>query len=387
MSSPGAVGRWPVFVFAAIHAVVACAQQEPLAPLFEERFEKHVVSNNAYHLIPMRGSFQLNQLVNKSVELRSGTILVRPQLAGARVVWQLDLAFPRNKDDKPLAVDFGFVLANETILAARLERNADAGSEGGRLRFRKLLTTDRLEEGEALRDAIPLPKIPEGLWQFEYNQGMLSVRLPGGIQHSAYDRKQGGLAIFVAGVTWQQDEGATLCRTMQASSTRAPNMPSDSVRAEIRRGSEMNKEASELGRAGDSDRALATMREALELFRKLRGEDSRDYANAVTNLAFLLNGAKQFPEAIDTAKKAVWLYTTLLGSEHPQTALGSFGLGQIFLAAGYPAEAIPHLLEAARVIEGVNGSEDKMVRSIRDLTVKIEASESAGTGKVGNPSK
>jgi len=108
--------------------------------------------------------------------------------------------------------------------------------------------------------------------------------------------------------------------------------------------------ASAVADQGRVDEAAALYREGLAMRRRLQGEDHSEYATDLSGFADFLrtNGAAE--DAIPVYQEALGILRAALPPDHPRRTEALLGLGETLLALERPAEARPHLDEAAAAI-------------------------------------
>ena len=370
----------------AILCATAClqAQDQPLEEVFAETFSGDFKGfSKEFKMVPMRGSMSYGMSRDKGVRLNGGTIVVRPVNGGGRVVWTLDLDFaPESKKPAAQLARLGFVLANKTVAGVKFSTPASAPNSRGDVSFELEQSNAPGSKPRLLREVLHDRPFTKGVWQFEYNQGLIRVSAPDGALYCAHIEDQDGLMIAVIGVMWAQHEGGLGCKTMRLESTAAPVALAANAQAELRRASALNQKALAFWRGGEHEEALTHMREASALFLQHRGEQSRDFANSLGNLGHILESAGQIEESVATLQRAMALYQSLLGPDHPQLALTAGHLSMNLIKLGRTPEAIATLEDAVRVRKLVGGEADKLAgpySELLDIFRKQARSSSAAT--------
>lgn len=342
-----------------------------------EKFEENILANEAFKLIPMRGSTSLTYSKSQGVTLNGGTI-VRPILAGGRVVWTLDLDFTSSDSkgtSRPVA-RLGFVLADQTILMANFSaKSGGTNNTQGDLGFELEKNGAPTDSAKPLRAAFHECAFAKGVWHLEYNQGMIRVQSPDGTRYSACTLDQHGLMIPVIGLAWTQLEGNLRCKSMGARGTSLPPEPSPAAAADLRKASTLNDRAAALARGGQGTDAVTLMQESSALFLKHRGELSRDYANSLDNLARFQSWAGLPNKAFETQQLAMAHYRKVLGPDHPQLVIAAGGLIEVLTATGRVAEAIPELENAARVCKLVGGEADSLGKTFSEISKGLKSKQ------------
>ncbi|MEO1086296.1 MAG: tetratricopeptide repeat protein, partial [Acidobacteriota bacterium] len=116
---------------------------------------------------------------------------------------------------------------------------------------------------------------------------------------------------------------------------------------------------------GESNRALETVREAIDLCRREKLEDSSEMAVAVNNLGFILHGQGETEGAIAAFEEALDLNARLHGVDHPMVALAHSNLGAIAIVNDRPAEAMQRLEAALDIWRRTVGEDDRLALSAR----------------------
>jgi tetratricopeptide (TPR) repeat protein len=98
-------------------------------------------------------------------------------------------------------------------------------------------------------------------------------------------------------------------------------------------------------------------RKALEIRRKVLGEDHADTARSYNNLAFNLSAQGRYAEAGPLNQRALDIKRTVLGEDNPSTAISYNNVAMNLNAQGKYAEAGPLLQKALGIMRKVRGEE------------------------------
>jgi tetratricopeptide (TPR) repeat protein len=139
------------------------------------------------------------------------------------------------------------------------------------------------------------------------------------------------------------------------------------LRAVLRQGKEVQKPYSTLPRLdeeGDALQAIGRYRqaeplrlEALEIRRKVLGEEHPDTAQSYNNVAFALNAQGKYAAAAEASRKALDICRKVLGAEHPLTATSYNTLGLNLHPQGQYAAAEDSFRKALAIRLAVLGEE------------------------------
>jgi tetratricopeptide (TPR) repeat protein len=128
--------------------------------------------------------------------------------------------------------------------------------------------------------------------------------------------------------------------------------------------------------------AESLQREAVAVFTRLLGDEHAEVATALNNLASALGDEGKLEEAERLHRRVVALRTRLLGPKHELLA-GSLGnLGLVLQYEGRSAEAEPLLREAAAMLTELLGRENELVATeLNNLALRVPRHKStAGSG-------
>jgi tetratricopeptide (TPR) repeat protein len=99
------------------------------------------------------------------------------------------------------------------------------------------------------------------------------------------------------------------------------------------------------------------LQQALQLRRRLLGEEHPDIATSLNNLAGLYSSQGRYPEAEELYQQALQLKRRLLGDEHPSVATSLNNLAFLYSSQGRYAEAEPLYQQALQLTRRLLGDE------------------------------
>jgi tetratricopeptide (TPR) repeat protein len=115
-------------------------------------------------------------------------------------------------------------------------------------------------------------------------------------------------------------------------------------------------------REGDYAKAEAVYKEALELQRRVLGEERLDTLNSMSNLARVYVSEGQYAKAEPLYTKAVELLRRVNGEDHPDTITSMKDLAALYRYEGRYAEAEPLFLKVVEVRRRLLGSQHAATR-------------------------
>jgi tetratricopeptide (TPR) repeat protein len=125
-------------------------------------------------------------------------------------------------------------------------------------------------------------------------------------------------------------------------------------------------------RVGNYEKAEATYREALAIYRKAPGTDRADLARSLNGLALVLRDREKLGEAEDTYREALTLLRGRFGENHSEVASVLSNLGVVLHGEGKLAEAETLQREALDIRRKLFGSEHPDVsNSLNNLAVVL----------------
>lgn len=129
----------------------------------------------------------------------------------------------------------------------------------------------------------------------------------------------------------------------------------DEIHPEIAMG--LNNIAYTLHVEGEFADAEVLYREAIDMNRKLLGDDHPDVAMALNNLAFVIRQKGDLNSAIERSRESLEMYLRTVGSDHPSAARGKNNLAMWLLEDKQFAEAEELLAEALQLRTELHGPE------------------------------
>jgi CHAT domain-containing protein/Flp pilus assembly protein TadD len=136
--------------------------------------------------------------------------------------------------------------------------------------------------------------------------------------------------------------------------------------------SSLNNLALLLRTRGDYAGAEPLLRESLTMFRKVLGDEHPNVAATMSNLGSLLKDRGNYAGAEPLARESLAMRRKLLGEEHPSVATGLNNLGTILCARGDLAGAEPLLREALAMWRKLLGDEHpKVATGISNLATLL----------------
>jgi len=168
---------------------------------------------------------------------------------------------------------------------------------------------------------------------------------------------------------WQTTNARWTLRTLEK--VNALSVPD---RAEVAEADKLSGNAVRLRQAGKHAQAAPLDQKALELRRKLLGEEHPDTALSYNNLALNLNFRGKYAEAAPLYEKALDLRRKLLGEEHPDTATSYNNLAFNLYSRAKYADAAPLYQKALDLYRKLLGEEHRFTATGYDnLAVNLNA--------------
>src|SRR6185295_5051738 len=112
---------------------------------------------------------------------------------------------------------------------------------------------------------------------------------------------------------------------------------------------------------GDRERAVSTMREALQAMTDIRGPDHPVQISTLRNMSFLQAQQGDYRGALEAATKAVKIARERVGTESLKLGDSLDTMATVFLMDRHPAEALDRVEEAARIKAKAAGSDSQDV--------------------------
>ncbi|NEQ81057.1 MAG: tetratricopeptide repeat protein, partial [Moorea sp. SIO2I5] len=136
----------------------------------------------------------------------------------------------------------------------------------------------------------------------------------------------------------------------------------------------LNNLAALYSRQGRYQQAEPLYQQALQLFKRLLGEEHLDVATSLNNLAFLYESQGRYQEAEPLYQQALDLRKRLLGEEHPDVATSLNNLAFLYSSQGRYQEAEPLYQQALQLKKRVLGEEHPSVAtSLNNLAFLYES--------------
>jgi len=118
---------------------------------------------------------------------------------------------------------------------------------------------------------------------------------------------------------------------------------------------------------GDAEAGEPLLREALDVRRRVLGDDHPYVAVSLNELAGAHLAGGDLDGAIPLFQQALALRRRVLGDDHPHVAYSLVGLGRAYVAAGRPADAEPLFREAVRIREAALPADHELTAETRSL--------------------
>ena len=128
-------------------------------------------------------------------------------------------------------------------------------------------------------------------------------------------------------------------------------------RAQLERAKALDSEMMGLYRQGKYAEAAAREREALAIRKQILGNEHRDTASTLNNLAYMLTEQGDYTAARPLVEQALDLKKKILGPEHPGTATTLDNFGGLFYVQGDYAGARPFYEQALAIFKKALGPE------------------------------
>jgi len=138
-------------------------------------------------------------------------------------------------------------------------------------------------------------------------------------------------------------------------------------RQELAKAGTLNAKVIELLGSGQCMEALPLALSAIEIRKRLIGEQHRDYASSLNNLAALYESMGDYARAEPQFLQAKAIEEKVLGKVHPDYATSLVKLTELYYSMGDYARVEPLLLEAKAVREKVLGKEHPAYASILNI--------------------
>jgi tetratricopeptide (TPR) repeat protein len=119
----------------------------------------------------------------------------------------------------------------------------------------------------------------------------------------------------------------------------------------------LNRDATELYRAGKYERAITVAKKALEVAEKSVGPDHPNVATTLNILAEIYREQRQYAQAEPLHRRALTIRENALGPDHPSVARSVNNLAVLYKNQGQYAQAEPLLMRALAIQEKALGPE------------------------------
>jgi len=124
-------------------------------------------------------------------------------------------------------------------------------------------------------------------------------------------------------------------------------------RAELEEAFELNRRMAKLFEQGDYRAAVEAGKQAMEIRRRILGEEHPDYAQNLNDLGWLYYSMGEYAQAESLYRRALEIRKNILGGEHPDYAQSLDDLGWLYYHMGDYARAEPLLRQAVEVTRRV----------------------------------
>lgn len=269
------------------------------------------------------------------------------------------------------------LLGNENVetassmyeLADLLGRMGDfAGAEP---LYREALAVQRNRLGENNSD---VAKSLEGLGLNLYDQGNAEEGIPllreaVALQRELHDQPHPDFAQAVNNLGFVTPDNREAEQLFREALAMKRVLYADDVHPEIAMG--LNNIAYTLHVEGQYAEAEVLYREAIDMNRKLLGDDHPDVAMALNNLAFVIRQKGDLESATGIARESLEMYRRTVGREHPSTARGQNNLAMWLLEDGQYEEAEQLLTEALQLRIELHGPEHADVAGSKILLADL----------------
>jgi tetratricopeptide (TPR) repeat protein len=124
---------------------------------------------------------------------------------------------------------------------------------------------------------------------------------------------------------------------------------------------------------GRYDQAEPLYLQALELYKRLLGDNHPDVAMSLNNLALLYNSQGRYDQAEPLYLQALELYKRLLGDNHPDVAMSLNNLALLYYSQGRYDQAEPLYLQAFKIRQQVLGVDHPKTVTVRQNLAHLRA--------------
>jgi tetratricopeptide (TPR) repeat protein len=293
-----------------------------------------------------KGSYQVKGLYRLAKQVRVGAV--------AELTAKLEFP-PLLKNGEKSETQLSFVVLPTQLALASLTRQRTGDHVVATIR----LFRGRTNDVELLREVTLPGDLPNGLWTLRFRYGLL--RVDHNDRPLAWGYFETGIN-SVVGIAWGQQEGQATWRQLRL---RGGSFPPDRTAQELEdlaTAAQLNTQGLQLYQQKKYAEAITCAKQALDLYRKVLGENACDTASVLDNLGFFHYVQEQYAEAKPYFERALKVRQLLLTEDHPDTANVWFHLGGLFYDQGKYPEARPYLEKAASGFAKSQGPESKLAR-------------------------
>ena len=295
-----------------------------------------------------KGSYQVKGPYRLAKQVRVG--------AAAELTARLEFP-PLLKNGEKSETQLSFVVLPSQIALASLARQRTGDQVVATIR----LFRGRTNNVELLREVTLRGDLTNGLWTLRFRYGLL--RVDHNDRPLAWGYFESGINPVV-GIAWGQQEGQAAWRQLRLRGSSFPHERTAQELEDLATAAQLNTRGRRLYQQKQYPEAIASAKQALELYRKVLGENACDTASVLDNLGLFHYVQQQYAEAKPYFERALKIRQLLLTADHPDTANVYFHLGGLFYDQGKYSEARPYLEKAARGFEKSQGAESKLARLI-----------------------
>ena len=129
---------------------------------------------------------------------------------------------------------------------------------------------------------------------------------------------------------------------------------------------------------GRFDEALSVQREAMQTTQALHGSEGKEYADALLEMSYFLNAARQSEAAVDASRQSLVILDRLYpDASNPGVTRALWALGQSLSSANRAAEALPYMRRAESDVIRIYGKDSlKYMRTVQILgTIELAAGD------------
>jgi hypothetical protein len=326
--------------------------KEPVDTGILTRFKK--ISPGSFNIEP--GKLELFPGPEKSSQ-----IWVRPVQVGPVARLSAQIAFPAlDKEEGVTEARLGFVLRNGKIVSVAFMRKRLEGKVNGTVRL--ILMGDNDSE-KTIRTFPISGDLPSGEWTIYYHHGLVRATCSGSPKVQGFADVDPNTCPII-GVIFSQHSGSTSYKGFRFHASELPSHAAGAENRDLQNAMGATAESHRLCLKGNLELASKEAINALELWKKARGEEHPDVANAWFNLAVVCGARNDSDGAMKSYTKALSIREKTLGDGHPLTALLHLKVAEALVAQGKREEARMHLEKAFPVIESVFGKANESAREV-----------------------